>query len=852
MGTKEYYGTPNADKITRSDVTQDNEWSRYSGKEGDDDITWWMGEVSGGPGNDRITQKEGANLGDVWVIYWDNPAAVYVDLEAGYAIDGWGTRDTLVNIHNITASGRNDKLYGSSKDDKFSINWGQVYVDGRDGFDQIDLEGPASRWTFKASADGRTVIVTNVEKPTERVFELHNIEKINFWTNDSPSIFVKDLINLSQVGPEALVESNTLRWNVSSALGSAVKITYSFTDLLPSYGAGNSGTGAIAWNADQKVLVRQALAMIESQTQISFQEVSDGATSYGQMRFGINQQANTTGYSFLPDKNLGDLAGDVWLSTATASSLQKGNAAWMTLLREISHSLGLKTPFSDSYTGSATILIKDQHDTRYTVMSPNDVMNAMPRENLGMHDLSALRYLYGKRDANTGNNQYVFTDANATSQLLIVDDGGVNTIDASKVTLGARIDLRPGMLSSIGRDSEGAALLENITLAVDAKIDHAIGTQFDDILTGNISDNTFNSMGGNDQVDGDAGNDSLQLPNNLISYDVYFSDFSGDLIISSKDGYAGTVSAKNIETLKFSDSHLRIVPATGTASDEHDLILASNADNQILAGKGDDVIYGNQGNDAIDGGTGKDIVAYHGTRGSFLITKTAGTFVVSDVSGPEGKDTIVNAEQILFSDMHINLTAIDALKSISSTDLVALEELYIAFFNRIPDATGLAYWAGQLGKGLSMKVIAESFYAAAIYFSDLTGYSASMTNDDFVKIVYKNVLGRSGATAPPDADVQYWSGELAAGRATKASLISTILVAAHSFKGDKTWGWVPDLLDNKVAVANFFAVQQGLNYNTDADSIAKGMAIAAAVTSTDTSAALKLIGVSDIDFNLMV
>jgi hypothetical protein len=44
--------------------------------------------------------------------------------------------------------------------------------------------------------------------------------------------------------------------------------------------------------------------------------------------------------------------------------------------------------------------------------------------------------------------------------------------------------------------------------------------------------------------------------------------------------------------------------------------------------------------------------------------------------------------------------------------------------------------------------------------------------------------------------------------------VSTILSSAHTYKGDATWGWVPDLLDNKISVANQFAVTWGLNYNT--------------------------------------
>ena len=109
-------------------------------------------------------------------------------------------------------------------------------------------------------------------------------------------------------------------------------------------------------------------------------------------------------------------------------------------------------------------------------------------------------------------------------------------------------------------------------------------------------------------------------------------------------------------------------------------------------------------------------------------------------------------------------------------------------------------------------------------------------------MIYKNVLGRSeGADA---GGLVYWTDKLANGTESHGSLVTTILSSAHSFKGDTTWGWVADLLDNKLTVAKTFAVDWGLNYNTAAESISQGMAIAAAVTPTDTSAAIALIGVT--------
>jgi hypothetical protein len=179
--------------------------------------------------------------------------------------------------------------------------------------------------------------------------------------------------------------------------------------------------------------------------------------------------------------------------------------------------------------------------------------------------------------------------------------------------------------------------------------------------------------------------------------------------------------------------------------------------------------------------------------------------------------------------------------------LKSIVELYVAFFNRIPDSDGIAFWVGQASNGNSIPTIANAFYGAAVQYSSLTGYSASMSNGDFVNVIYHNVLGRTSA----DADgLAYWSGALADGSQTRGTLVQSILTSAHSFKGNATWGWVADLLDNKYAVGKLFSVDMGLSFNTPQESITQGMLIAHSVTPTDTATAISLIGVlpADIQF----
>lgn len=258
-----------------------------------------------------------------------------------------------------------------------------------------------------------------------------------------------------------------------------------------------------------------------------------------------------------------------------------------------------------------------------------------------------------------------------------------------------------------------------------------------------------------------------------------------------------------------------------------------------------DSIKATAGNDWIDGQQGSDVVSFSGLRSNYILSPSQSSL---KVSGSEGIDTLMNIERLQFSDMSVNLGVQALANSVSADALRSIEELYVAFFNRVPDADGLAYWITRFKEGMPIKQIAESFYNAGIIYSAQTGYSANMTPDAFINLVYKNVLGRvDGADSE---GLAYWKKGLTSGAETHGSLVTNILAGAHTFKGDAQYGWVADLLDNKIQVAHQFAVKAGLNYNSDSASIVNGMEIAARVTPSSIENAIKLIGLSPDQFNL--
>lgn len=312
-------------------------------------------------------------------------------------------------------------------------------------------------------------------------------------------------------------------------------------------------------------------------------------------------------------------------------------------------------------------------------------------------------------------------------------------------------------------------------------------------------------------------------------------------------GNSNPVSGLYASTLAIAPG-VTIEDAIGSRFD--DLLFGNGTVNALLGGAGNDVLFGDGGNDALiggagndrlDGGTGNDIALFAGNLANFRVEKIGDTLQVADRQGGEGSDLLTGIERLRFNDMTVDLTVRDIAAAVADARLKAVVELYVGFFNRVPDAEGLAFWLGQMNAGMTTAQVAESFYDAAVVFGELTGYSATMSNEDFVRVIYKNVLGR----AEPDAQgLAYWSKALADGSASRGALLESILASAHTFKGNADYGYVADLLDNKYIVGKLFAVDMGLTWNSSEASITNGMEIAAAVTHNDIGAALALIGVA--------
>lgn len=93
-----------------------------------------------------------------------------------------------------------------------------------------------------------------------------------------------------------------------------------------------------------------------------------------------------------------------------------------------------------------------------------------------------------------------------------------------------------------------------------------------------------------------------------------------------------------------------------------------------------------------------------------------------------------------------------------------ITRLYEAFFLRTPPAGDREFWVGRFNSGQSLNEIAD-FFAGGDEFQATYG---ALNSEQFVELVYNNVLGRS----PDQAGLDFWSEQLEAGTLTRGAVMT--------------------------------------------------------------------------------
>ncbi|HEY8616121.1 Calx-beta domain-containing protein [Phenylobacterium sp.] len=149
---------------------------------------------------------------------------------------------------------------------------------------------------------------------------------------------------------------------------------------------------------------------------------------------------------------------------------------------------------------------------------------------------------------------------------------------------------------------------------------------------------------------------------------VQFVEFSlqGDVAAEADEGFRFALSS-------FDGTPLGMRELRGVVlnDDVHGPVFGTVAADRLRGGAADDRLQGFAGDDRLDGGAGVDTADYDGMAGSYSWWSTgSGEWIVQDLRTytPEGRDTLVNIEQLAFADRVVKLVGLSAAEQVARAE----------------------------------------------------------------------------------------------------------------------------------------------------------------------------------------
>ena len=406
-----------------------------------------------------------------------------------------------------------------------------------------------------------------------------------------------------------------------------------------------------------------------------------------------------------------------------------GSNLFHIVLHEIGHALGLKHPHDGGLAGYTTYQAAglDAYDSGFLTLMSYEPTSHIWQYGWGSTplplDIIAAQTMYGANQT-TGMGDTTHTLSEDGLLRTIYDVSGNDTLDARNIDHGLTLKLQQGSFTTVNT-------LSTVYIAVNTVIENVVGSYFNDLIVGENGENILLGLSGNDEIQGLGGNDLI-------------SGGSGNDLILGQGGRDELQGGNGADELQ------------GGSGD--DKLFGQAGIDKLFGESGNDIFVGGEGNDTIYGGIGHDTAEYAGNRANYTILFEEGLSrgIVEDNVSTDGLDNLTDISRLSFSDINIAL-------DITLNPGVAYR-LYKAAFDRAPDLAGLGFWIEALDNGETALKMASEFNSSPEFISL---YGANNSNDDYLSLLYNNVLDRDGDTTGH----AFWLGHLDAGSVTRERLL---------------------------------------------------------------------------------
>ena len=770
----EYHGTAGDDVLDQSKLGLADGSVIYGGK-GNDTITVGIGTAVGQEGNDRIIGTSPWST----LCFW-SPAGVVVNLATGIAQDGYGTIDTLVNIHTVQGTGFDDEFIGGSGNDEFwGLNGSNSYVGGG-GKDtvvfwdikyedcRVSYDAPTDTFTVKKSApagDTGTDTLTGIQTlrfygPNNYDYQLTKYDSGSFQrvlvipvalangagvnavkVGDFNGDGNKDIVLVQQVGSgTAEAPIQILLGDGNGSLVNSTASVFSGSSPLVNPGGGRTLIGDFN---------------------------NDGVSDIFQLEFGNDAPPFPGGRNQL-------------FLSSPASRLLVDVSATLPQNAELNHGGSVGDVNGDGYLdvlvntlshGNKLLL----NDGTGHFLDRSDLLPHPTFDSFGSQALQSNTYS-GILDVNAdGHSDLVLgkwdSEASTTTSQVLINDGNGNFTRLSPISLPLAGVYKEIVLDVKAIDLNGDKL-PDLALSLSSGGDATT-------VTGGTSTTWYRTPYIQLLINDGEGlfhdETALRLPQSLVGDSSWINSITvTDL---NQDGFADLVAASagmlpslvylNRGDGSFYDAWESTRGGITVAADVNsdgmtDLITYNNASlainqnrlvnghvyranfggDQLLGSVGDDTFLARDGVDVLDGSTGTDTVVFGVASANYSITQSVTGYVVTNLSPNASVEKLANIERLKFTDKAIALD-VGSNEPAGETALLVGAALPGKLYLDPSKLALLGAVIGLFDQGYSLQTLSGAVMRLPIW-SLLTGREAP-TNTDIATYLLTNVNGMAPA-----------------------------------------------------------------------------------------------------------